>query len=229
MNSLIMSSELAEINENLNRLGFNIIDSENISLLLPFERRHADMQCLRVNDTFFVLKECKKLRKTIEKMGYTVIKTQKDISVKYPYNVLLNAVYFQNKLYCNIKALDDSVKKYCFQNKIEIINVNQGYTKCSTAIIGNSFITSDKGIYNAISRDGAEGLLIESGDIELNGVDYGFIGGCCFEHNGTAYFTGDISKHKDYKVISDFLTKHNKRIVSLSNGKLYDIGGFIVV
>ncbi|MCH5298262.1 MAG: hypothetical protein J1E96_00720 [Ruminococcus sp.] len=229
MNSLIMSTELAQVNENLRRLGFRIIESENMKTLLPFERRHADMQCLRINDTFFVLKECKTLIETIQKMGYNVIETEKDISVKYPGNVLLNAVYLQNKLYCNTKALDNSVKKYCIKNEIEIINVNQGYTKCSTAIIRDSFITSDRAIFDTISQNGVEGLLIESGCIELKGVNYGFIGGCCFSYNENVYFTGDIDNHPNCKGIKQFCDSKNINIVCLTENNLYDIGGFIVI
>lgn len=224
-----MSTELAQINVTLRKLGFNIIESEYISALLPFERRHTDMQCLRINDTFFVLKECKALIENIQKMGYYVIETERNVSYKYPNNVLLNAVYLKNKLYCNAKALDNAVKKYCVENKIDIINVNQGYTKCSTAIIGNGFITSDKGIFDALSRSGVEGLLIESGNIELKGVDYGFIGGCCFSDNENVYFTGNIKSHPSYTKIKQFCDSKNVKIVCLSENILYDIGGFIAI
>lgn len=229
MNSLIMSTELAEVNKNLRRLGFNIIETECVEAFLPFERRHADMQCLRINDTFFVLKECKTLTETIQKMGYNVIQTEKNASGKYPYNVLLNAVYIENKLFCNEKALDNSVKKYCAKNGIDIINIKQGYTKCSTAIIGNCFITSDKGIFDTMTRSGVEGLLIDSGNIELKGVDYGFIGGCCFSDNKNTYYTGNIKKHPNYIEIKQFCDSKNINLVCLAERNLYDIGGFIVI
>ena len=229
MNSLIMSTELTEVNNNLCKLGFNIIESECVNALLPFERQHADMQCLKINDTFFVLKECKSLIKTIQKIGFNVIETEKDVIDKYPGNVLLNAVYLENKLYCNEKSLDNAVKNYCTEYEIEIINVNQGYTKCSTAIVGNGFITSDRGIFNAISRSGVEGLLIDSGSINLNGVDYGFIGGCSFSDNENVYFTGDIKQHPNYTDIKKFCDNKNINIVCLGEHNLYDIGGFIII
>lgn len=229
MNSLIMSTEDIEVTENLLKLGFNIIPSENVSAFLPFERRHADMQCLRINDTFFVLKECKRLIKVIREIGYKVIETENNISEKYPGNVLLNAIYLENKLYCNLSALDRSVKKYCNNNETELINVKQGYTKCSTAIVGNGFITADKGIFEAMTRSGVEGLLIESGDIELKGVDYGFIGGCCFSDNKNVYFTGNIKNHPNYNEIKGFCDDKNLNIVCLSKHNLYDIGGFILL
>ena len=53
---LIMSDEKPDITEALSH-SYNIIKTDTIDALLPFERRHADMQCLRIRDTFFVLKE----------------------------------------------------------------------------------------------------------------------------------------------------------------------------
>ena len=226
---IIMSDEKSEINESIARLGFEIIQSDNVEGLLPFERRHADIQCLRVNDTFFILKEAKRLKDKLLSSGLNTIDIDEDIAPEYPQNVLLNAVYMNKKLYCKADSVAKAVKKHCESNNIEIVNVNQGYTKCSTAVLDDCFITADKGIFDAMSRNGEEGLLIDSGDIELDGVDYGFIGGCTFYHKGKAYFTGDITQHKSFKIIKEFLSDRNIKIKCLSNRKLYDIGGFIVV
>ena len=226
---IILSDEKPEINEYIKNLGFEIIESDNIEELLPFERHHTDIQCLKIIDTFFVLKEARKLKDKLLSLQLKTIETDEEIKSEYPQNILLNAVYMNNKLYCKADSVARAVKEYCENNNIEIINVNQGYTKCSTAIFGDCFITADKGIFDAMSENGEEGLLIDSGDIELNGVDYGFIGGCTLFYNGRAYFTGDITQHKSYKSISEFLTDRNIEMVCISNNKLYDIGGFIEI
>lgn len=224
-----MSDEMPDINQSIQKHRYNIVASDNVSELLPFERRHADIQCLRINNTFFILKEAQKLKDKLLSLQLNTFETDEEITTKYPGNVLLNAVYFNNRLYCKADSVAKAVKEYCNINNIEIVNVNQGYTKCSTAILGGCFITADIGIFNAMHKNGEEGLLIESGDIELNGVDYGFIGGACFYDNETAYFTGDITQHKNYKKIKDFLSERNIETVCLSNNILYDIGGFIVI
>ena len=226
---IVMSDEIPEINENVIRQGFKIIKTDYIHKLLPFERRHADMQCLRINDCFFVLKEAVNLRESLLNLGLKVIAIDEYIHSEYPQNVLLNAVYLNNKLYCRTDVLSANVKEYCKNNDIELINVKQGYTKCSVSLFNNCFITADKGIFEALSKNGEYGLFIESGDIELKGVDYGFIGGCVFYYNKTAFFSGDISKHKSYRNIKDFLNINNINMVCLSREKLYDIGGFIVI
>ena len=88
---------------------------------------------------------------------------------------------------------------------------------------------ADKGIFDAMTENGEEGLLIDSGDIDLDGVDYGFIGGTSFFDNNTAYFTGDITKHKSYNKINVFLKRYKIQTKRLTYKKLYDIGGFIVI
>ena len=218
MNNIIVSNENSLVVSSLNKLGFNPIFSENISALLPFERKHTDIQCL-----------CKRLISELKKLGKEVVETEKSIKKDYPDNVLLNALFINNKLYCKETALDNSVKKHCEKNGIEIINVNQGYTKCSTAVINDCFITADKGIFKALTENGVEGVLINSGDILLPGADYGFIGGCCFCYNDTVFFTGDINGHTDSKKIKDFIYKKGLKIESLTDEDLYDIGGFVVV
>lgn len=64
------------------------------------------------------------------------------------------------------------------KNDIEIVNINQGYARCSTLILNNrTAVTADISVKNALEKDGAKVLLISSGDIKLEGYDYGFIGG----------------------------------------------------
>ena len=225
---IIMSDEKPDINESIS-FTYNIIPTDTINELLPFERRHADMQCLRINDTFFVLKEAVNLQNKLRSLGLNVITTEEDISSEYPKNVLLNAVYMKDKLYCKIESIADIVKEYCKKHGIKLINVKQGYTKCSTAVLCKYFITADKGIFEVLTANGVEGLLIDSGDIGLDGVDYGFIGGSSFFDNDTAYFTGDITQHKSYRLIKIFLIEKGIKMVSLCKNRIYDIGGFIVI
>ncbi len=213
---IIMSDERPDINENI-KINYNLIPTDTINELLPFERRHADMQCLRINETFFVLKEAVTLRNKLRSLGLNVVITEEDITDKYPENVLLNAVYINSMLFCKIDAVAGVVKDYCIKHNIKLINVNQGYTKCSTAVFKDCFITADKGILNKLNENGVEGLLIESGSINLPGTDYGFIGGCSFYNNRTIYFTGDINNHPNAEKIKSFIKKRKVNIEILTD------------
>ena len=124
------------------------------------------------------------------------------------------------------------VKNYCKENGIEIVDVKQGYTRCSTAVIGkNSAITADSTIYNALTKNGIDVLKIDSGSIRLDGYDYGFIGGACtMIDDGTVAFFGDIKTHPNFRKIERFCIIHNVRIINLAENKpLTDVGGAVKI
>ncbi len=110
-----------------------------------------------------------------------------------------------------------------------IIPVNQGYTKCSVCVVSeNSIITSDDLIAARAADAGMDVLQIEPGHIELNGFEYGFIGGASFLiENKTIAFTGSLDQHPDKSAILSFLSKHNVEPVFLTDSMIFDIGGAI--
>jgi hypothetical protein len=92
----------------------------------------------------------------------------------------------------------------------------------------DALIVSDEGIYNTLSKYNFDILKIRSGFIELKGVNYGFIGGASgFVSNDTLAFSGNVTKHPDYKKIMEFATRHGVNIISLSQNTMSDIGTFI--
>ena len=118
----------------------------------------------------------------------------------------------------------------CAAKKIPLVHVKQGYTRCSSLVIGdNAVITADKSIAKALKADGAEVLSIQPGHIRLEGFEYGFIGGAGFFDNGTTYFFGNIKKHPDYERIKVFCAEYNSKIEILNREEqLTDIGGVVI-
>lgn len=214
MKNLVISDLYPCFCDELRNLDYNIIPTKKINEFYLPEQKHADMQLLKIKDRIFTLENC-------------AGKPER----KYPYNVLLNCLYFNDKLYGKLTAVDDSVIAYCKQNGIETVNVNQGYTRCSTLVISEkAAITADKSIEKALKNDGAEVLLISPGNIVLEGFDYGFIGGAGFADNRTVYFFGDITKHPDFVKISAFTEKYNSKIEILCQKQpLTDIGGAVLL
>lgn len=229
MNNIVMSDEFPAFVHSIQKYGYNIVQSDTLAELLTFEQKHSDIQCLKIMDTIFTLKNCNKLTTKLRNLGLKVIETNCKAKANYPYNVLLNCIFIGNKLFGKKTAIDINVVNFCKEKNIDIVNVNQGYAKCSTAVIDDKFITADTGIYKTLTLNGFDGLLISQGQIRLNGVDYGFIGGCCFSDEQNVYFTGDITLHSDYEAIKSFCKNINRNIICLSNEKLYDIGGFILL
>lgn len=214
MKKLVMSKKYPCFCEELNKFGYEIIPTKKINTFLEPEQYHADMQILCIKNKVITLDDC------IKKPGKN-----------YPENILLNCLYHNNKLYGKLSATDSSVREYCRENNIETVNVNQGYTRCSTLVVNDkAVITADKSIEKGMKNNGVEVLLISAGKIVLEGFDYGFIGGASFSDNNTIYFFGDITKHPDYNKIKEFTSKHNSIIEILCKTQpLTDIGGAVLI
>ena len=214
MKKLVMSKKYPCFCEELNKFGYEIIPTKKINTFLEPEQYHADMQILCIKNKVITLDDC------IKKPGKN-----------YPENILLNCLYHNNKLYGKLLATDSLVREYCRENNIETVNVNQGYTRCSTLVVNDkAVITADKSIEKGMKNNGVEVLLISAGNIVLEGFDYGFIGGASFSDNNTIYFFGDITKHPDYNKIKEFTSKHNSIIEILCKTQpLTDIGGAVLI
>ena len=228
---VVMSTNNKVLVNRVEELGIKVLSSENLSKLLIFEQCHTDLQLLHYNkDTVFVLKECTSLKENLKKYFPNVIEISKNIEKDYPNNVMLNCVVLNGKLICNTKTIADEVLEMAIRDNLKIINVNQGYTKCSTCIVNeNAIITSDKSIYKSC-RNEMDVLLIRQGYIELTGVDYGFIGGSSFKYNrNTLVFSGNIKLHPDYESIKSFAQNHNVELLSLTENTMIDIGSIIPI
>lgn len=142
-------------------------------------------------------------------------------------NIGLNAVNLSNVFIHNLKYTDPVLIENVKDKNL--INVKQGYTKCSVAVVSdNAIITSDKIIAQKAKEVSIDVLLIPPGDIILPGLDYGFIGGCCglIEKDLMAFF-GDLNYFNYGNEIKEFLYKHNVKPIYLRKGKLIDRGSIL--
>ena len=157
--------------------------------------------------------------------GFNVIISDYRQSAQYPGDVNLCAALIGDKIMHNIRFTDKSI----LELNTDFIDVKQGYTRCSSLVLGESVITSDKGITAVLKKHNIETLLINENGIVLDGYDRGFIGGASFVAGDTVYFTGDIYKHPSGKLIDNFISDHNYKICCLSDETPFDIGGAIVL
>lgn len=213
----------------LNELGIKTVNSVEIPDLITYERFHADMQLLKIGDIAFIPQNAYSLLEKVSPFINNVVVCE-ELKGKYPENVLLNAALIGNHLFCKVSALAKEVAMYCERNGTSLVDVKQGYAKCSTLVLGdNALITADITIYERCIEYGIDALLIRCGNIRLEGADYGFIGGCSGVIGDKVFFFGDVSKHPDSRSITDFITQKGYKIVCLSENELTDIGGFVVL
>lgn len=151
-------------------------------------------------------------------------------SEKYPNDCGLCAAVSGNNIICRNASADSEILRLADIRGCSVINVPQGYSKCSCAILADgAIITSDSGIASVTDQNAIETLLIRTGHIDLPGYSYGFIGGCTGLCGNTLYFCGDLTSHPDADAIRAFAKKHGTECVSLGSGRLYDVGSLIFI
>ncbi len=223
-----ISSLAGESIKKLNTLGIETFKiTPNYSLPVPVNS-HADLQMLHFSkDVIFCQSEHLFAGELDKKFKF--YKINETTGNTYPHDVRLNCAIIGNNLICNEKTISRDILEYAYKIGMQIINVNQGYSKCSICIIDEkTIITDDESIYTAARNFLNDAELISKGSIVLKGYNYGFIGGCCgkIDKNKIA-FNGRIESHEDSNKIIDIMQRHNTEIIELCDSPLIDIGGIL--
>lgn len=217
----------------------NSLESLNYNILLcpPHKRLynaicgHPDIQIALIDsNNVIVHKDMKEaFVEQLLKLKLNVHKSLYSLEETYPHDIILNSLIlgdtFVHKLNSTDPNLLELVKHKTF------LNVKQGYTKCSTAIVNTkAIITSDRSIIRTLHDIDIDILYVPPGDIELPGISHGFIGGTCglidYEHMG---FFGDLNYYKYGSEVKSFLRKHRVTPIYLRKGNLIDRGSLFIV
>ena len=196
------------------------------SVLFPL-RNHSDMIFSYLGNGKFIIEHSQqKLLNELTLYGLTCIDENIELKPEYPFDILLNSCIVGNYVFCSEKHTHELIMK-----SKSVINIKQGYAKCSCIPVDeNSIITDDLSVYNSAIKFGFDALLVEKGQVCLEGFDTGFIGGCCGKINHDIIaFCGDIHNHSDYRQINSFLRERNVFPHSLFGGELIDIGSIIPI
>lgn len=223
-----ISESAGESIKKLNELGIETVKIKSSPFLPKPINSHADLQILHLkNNLLFSQKE--HLFEGLANKNFNLQSISQSPNNKYPDDSRLNCALIGNKLICNKKTVAKEILEFAELNGLTVINVNQGYARCSICIVDeNSIITDDKSIFAAAQNFLNDTLYVSKNSIRLVGYDYGFIGGCCGKINKNVMaFNGRIESHSDYKQIIDFMDKHNIKIIELNNERLTDIGGIL--
>lgn len=210
--------------------GLDIIKIPKSNNLYDAISGHPDIQLNIINSKKIILAKNSNLSLEILNKHHIEFEySSKELEEKYPKNIFLNAVNLKNFFIHNLKFTDKNLLKHVSDK--ELINIKQGYSKCSIAIVNNNaLITSDLGIYNALKKYPIDVLLIPAGDIVLPGLSYGFIGGTCgLISEDKMAFLGNLKNHSYGNDIKNFLFKHNVEPIYLDEGKLIDRGSILTL
>lgn len=150
------------------------------------------------------------------------------LSKKYPKDIPLNAFTFKNYFIHNLKFTDKVLLDYYKNSGYEMIDIKQGYGKCSSLVTEDFIITSDGGIYESL-RDFIPIYKIKHGEIRLQNFNYGFIGGATGVLGKKIFFTGDFSHHSSHEEILKIIKKYNYEIEILSKYPIEDFGSIYFI
>lgn len=216
--------------KNLHRSGFETVAVPLTGLVDSPLSGHPDIQMFIRENNLFVHPDIDItfLKKIEERVNIIQCSSRLDriYPGDIPYNIaLIGATAIHRKNYT-----DSTIYGHFMQNRIEVVNTRQGYSKCSTLIVDDeSIITSDRSINSAAEQSGIDSLLITPGYIDLPGYDYGFIGGASGKFLDTIYLTGSLERHPDLEKIYIFIESHNIRIKILSNLNAFDAGSLFFI
>ena len=222
-----------EIEKNLEKLNLKIIKTIKCNDVDDSIAYHPDIVIHPVNhDTIVIAPNVfDYYEDKLSGMGINIIKGEKILGSKYPEDIAYNVGRLSGVAIHNFKHTDRVLKYYLEKENLKFINVNQGYTKCSLAVLGEELaITSDYPMYKKLISLGYEVLLIKPGNIILKGQKCGFIGGTngalC---HGKVVFSGRFDEHPDKEKILKFLNENNIEVLFLSEKNLLDIGTIITL
>lgn len=228
-NLVVISGQASdEIVDKLIRQGIEVVKTVKVESLLPQIAYHPDLVLHPVDiNTLVVAPEVfDYYAQKLNPFALDLIKGESLLGRDYPENIYYNVFrigkHFAHKGAYTDNRIVESYKK----SKISLVNISQGYSKCSTALVDNkSAITSDKKIARELIALGYDILLIESGWIDLPGYDYGFIGGASGHlSRKEMVFTGSLRKHPDKLKIEAFIYNKGLEIIYLSEETIIDLG-----
>lgn len=190
---------------------------------------HPDVVCLKIDDLIFAEPVAfEYLSKIIDKSE--LIKGEKQLSGDYPGDIAYNVAFINGYLIGNLKYTDEKIIEYCKRKNYNLINVKQGYAKCSILKINDeAVITSDISIYKTLEELKIfEIMYLNPSEIFLSERHNGFIGGAGGFAGEALCFFGDISTLSDFEKIDRFISAQKisyKNILKIE--KLTDFGSFV--
>lgn len=216
------------------------IDIKGINMIKPYYNkllplsmaRHADLSFCYLGEGIAVSapEAFEYYSAETEDIGLKIIKGSLYVGRTYPFDAAYNVCIMKDKIFCKKSITDPVLLSTACDMGYEIININQGYAKCSVCPVDEkSAISADMSFYRAASKAGIEVLQITNGQIVLNGFDNGFFGGCAYmPAKAEMGIAGDIKSLPQCEKITAFLSE---RGITLKNGKgeVRDFGSFIPV
>lgn len=216
-------------------LGFTLVAAEYLDYLYEGVKGHPDLQFAPVRDRLICHRELSKVKlRELQGHGIECIPSVSQISLPYPRHVILNASIGGGALIHRLDITDGALLEEAIRQDLKLISVRQGYGRCSTSYIGERcFVTNDSGVAAALSENGFRVFISPYGDVELEGFDYGFLGGCLsMVRSGSDRFvivSGNLNEYVMGGELREFILSSGAIPIEVGKGRLKDRGSVLQV
>lgn len=233
---VIIDGRMRDIEKNkIKSLGYELIELHSNSLVYDEISSHVDIFCTKINEYLILDKSIyNDIKSKIN--SDNILIGQAILSCKYPLDIPYNVCSVGEFVIHNFKYTDKTVLSVIEACDLEKINISQGYSNCSIAVIDDkSVIVTDKKIANTLKNKGLDVLYLDYDlDIKLlNGNDYsnmsGFIGGAIARLGKDIIVFGDLGKIDKYGKIKEFIVSKKINIIDFKNLDVIDYGGILEV
>lgn len=239
MEYILIDKRMRNVEKNmLKYLGYKLVPIETSNNVYAEISSHVDIFTTKIGDTLIVEKsKYDDLVFMLKDTEYNVISGKENVEMKYPNDIKYNVCIIGNYAVHNFKYTDKVVLKELKENGYELINVEQGYTNCSVAVIDeSSVITTDRKIAEKLIANNISVLLLDyTPDIKLKD-EYGnysnmngFIGGAIGRVDNNIIVFGDLNKIDRENKIRDFIKIRNLKLIDFKNLDVIDYGGIVEV
>lgn len=237
MKYIIIDERMREIEkEKLRSLGYELVEIKKSNRLYPEISSHVDIFTCKINDKI-VIEESQYDNIVKQIKNKNIIKGENILKEKYPYDISYNVCIVGKKAIHSFKYTDPKTYNLLLKNNFECIDVKQGYSNCSIAVIdNNSIILSDKGLYNSLKNKDLDVLFLEEKcDIKLlneNGSyssKTGFIGGAIARLGNNVIVFGELKKIDKQDKIKDFIEQKGIKIIDFKDLDIIDYGGIVAI
>lgn len=217
--------------------GFNLIPTEKVSSLYEAVDGHPDLQFFRIEKKVIAHQGlCKNQMELLSKLGASIILGNSSLSLPYPknipYNALLSPDLFMHRLDSTDPIILNEIQELKKSKDISLVNVRQGYSRCSCAYVGNnSYITEDIVMAERLLALGKQVFYQKHSNVYLEGFDFGFIGGAIslisIHGEELVLISGSLDSYFYGNELKEFLKRRNIRYECIGKGKLMDRGTII--
>ena len=239
MEYILIDPRMRNVEKNtLKYLGYELVPIQRSNNVYPEISSHVDIFTTKIGDTLVVEKsQFEDLTFMLKKSEYNIVRGKEQIEMHYPDDIKYNVAIIGKYAVHNFKYTDKKVLKLLQEGGYELIDVEQGYTNCSIAVIDDtSVITTDKKIAERLRANNLSVLLLDyTPDIKLLDEHgryssmQGFIGGAIGKVDNNIIIFGDLEKIDRDGKIRNFITERHLQIIEFNGLDVIDYGGILEV